>query len=40
MLVDYDEHDRVIGIELLYPSKCAPDLDRNRLVFETVLKSG
>jgi uncharacterized protein YuzE len=36
VLVDYDEQDRVVGIEMLYLSKRAPDVDLRRLLFETV----
>lgn len=40
VLVDYDEQDRVVGIEMLYLSKRAPDLDLRRLQFETVPEAG
>lgn len=36
VLVDYDEEGRVVGIEMLYLSKRAPDVDLRRLLFETV----
>jgi uncharacterized protein YuzE len=34
--VDYDEQDRVVGIEMLYLSKRAPETDIHRLLFEAV----
>jgi hypothetical protein len=34
--VDYDDQDRVVGIEMLYRSRRAPNLDLQRLLFETV----
>ena len=36
IIVDYDEHDRVVGIEMLYLSKRAPQTDLRRLLFESV----
>ncbi|MCZ7626025.1 MAG: hypothetical protein C3F12_00790 [Candidatus Methylomirabilota bacterium] len=36
IIVDYDEQDRVIGIEMLYLSKRAPEIDICRLLFESV----
>ena len=36
VLVDYDDQDRVVGIELLYLSKRAPETDIRRLLFESV----
>lgn len=35
VLVDYDEQDRVVGIEMLYLSKRAPEIDIRRLLFES-----
>jgi uncharacterized protein YuzE len=40
VLVDYDEQDRVVGIEMLYLSKRVPGLDMRRLLFETVPQTG
>ncbi|MGC8668974.1 MAG: DUF2283 domain-containing protein [Chthonomonadales bacterium] len=40
VLLDYDERDRVVGIEILYLSKRAPGLDLRRLLFETVPQTG
>ena len=40
VLVDYDEQNRVVGIEMLYLSKRAPDVDLRRLLFETVPQAG
>lgn len=34
IIVDYDEQDRVAGIEILYLSKRAPETDIHRLLFE------
>jgi hypothetical protein len=34
--VDYDDQDRVVGIEMLYLSKRAPEADIRRLLFESV----
>lgn len=36
VIVDYDDQDRVVGIELLYLSKRAPETDIQRLLFESV----
>lgn len=36
IILDYDEHGRVVGVEMLYLSKRAPAVDARRLVFETV----
>jgi uncharacterized protein YuzE len=36
IVVDYDEQDRVVGIEMLYLSKRAPETDIYRLLFEAV----
>ncbi|MBI3090522.1 MAG: DUF2283 domain-containing protein [Candidatus Tectomicrobia bacterium] len=36
IIVDYDEHGRVVGIEMLYLSKRAPEIDIRRLLFESV----
>ena len=36
IVVDYDEHDRVVGIEMLYLSKRAPDTNVNQLFYESV----
>lgn len=36
IIVDYDEHDHMIGVEMLYLSKRAPGTDINRLLFESI----
>lgn len=36
IIVDYDEQDRVVGVEMLYLSKRAPGAEVNRLLFESV----
>ncbi len=36
IIVDYDDQDRVVGIEMLYLSKRAPETDIRRLLFESV----
>ncbi len=36
IIVDYDEQDRVVGVEMLYLSKRAPGAEINRLLFESV----
>lgn len=36
IIVDYDDQDRVVGIEMLYLSKRAPQADIRRLLFESV----
>ncbi|BCX11191.1 MAG: hypothetical protein KatS3mg067_0129 [Thermosynechococcus sp.] len=40
VLLDYDDQDRVVGIEMLYLSKRVPDVDLRRLLFETVPQAG
>lgn len=36
IVVDYDDQERVVGIEMLYLSKRAPHTDVRRLLFESV----
>ena len=36
IVVDYDDQERIVGIEMLYLSKRAPDTDVRRLLFESV----
>ncbi len=36
IFVDYDVQDRIVGIEMLYLSKRAPETDLRRLLFESV----
>jgi uncharacterized protein YuzE len=36
IIVDYDDQERVVGIEMLYLSKRAPQTDIRRLLFESV----
>jgi uncharacterized protein YuzE len=36
IIVDYDEQDHVVGVEMLYLSKRAPDTEIHRLLFESV----
>lgn len=36
IVVDYDEQDRVVGIEMLYLSKRVPEIETRRLLFEAV----
>jgi uncharacterized protein YuzE len=36
IIVDYDDQDRVVGVEMLYLSKRAPDAEINRIFFESV----
>jgi uncharacterized protein YuzE len=36
IIVDYDDHDRGVGIEMLYLSKRAPETEIHRLLFESV----
>jgi uncharacterized protein YuzE len=36
IIVDYDDRGRVVGIEMLYLSKRAPETDLQRLLFESV----
>ena len=36
IIVDYDEQDRVVGVEMLYLSKRSPGTDVHRLLFESI----
>ena len=36
IIVDYDDQNRVVGVEMLYLSKRAPDTEVHRLLFESV----
>ena len=36
IIVDFDDQERVVGIEMLYLSKRAPDTGIRRLLFESV----
>lgn len=36
IIIDYDEQDRVVGIEMLSLSKRAPETDLRRLLFESI----
>ncbi|MCW5942890.1 MAG: DUF2283 domain-containing protein [Fimbriimonadaceae bacterium] len=36
IILDYDDQGRVVGIEMLYLSKRAPQTDIGRLLFESV----
>ena len=36
IIVDYNDQDRVVGIEMLYLSKRAPETEIQRLLFEAV----
>ena len=36
IIVDYDEQDRVVGVEMLYLSKRAPGTEVHRLLFESI----
>ena len=36
IVVDYDEHDHVVGVEILYLSKRAPGTEVHKLLFESV----
>jgi uncharacterized protein YuzE len=36
IIVDYDEQDRVVGVEMLYLSKRAPGVKVHRLLFESI----
>ena len=36
IIVDYDEQDRVVGVEMLYLSKRAPGAEVHRLLFESI----
>jgi len=38
IIVDYDEQGHVVGIELLYLSKRAPEADLQRILLESVHK--
>lgn len=40
IVLDYDENDRVVGIEMLYLSKRAPEAELGKFLFETVAQSG
>lgn len=40
IVLDYDENDRVVGIEMLYLSKRAPEAELRKLLFESVSRSG
>jgi uncharacterized protein YuzE len=40
IILDYDEQDRVVGIEMLYLSRRAPAVDVRRLLFEAVPQAG
>lgn len=39
IVLDYDDQDRVVGIEMLYLSKRAPGAELQRLLFESVPQS-
>jgi uncharacterized protein YuzE len=39
IIVDYDAQDRIVGVELLYLSKRAPDTEIHRLMFEAIPKA-
>lgn len=36
IIVDYDDQDRIVGIEVLYLTKRVPEAELRRLLFETV----
>jgi uncharacterized protein YuzE len=36
IILDYDQQGRVVGIEMLYLSKRAPEIDFRQLLFESV----
>jgi uncharacterized protein YuzE len=36
IIVDYDDQDRIVGLEMLYLSKRAPGTEVNRLLFESI----
>lgn len=36
IIVDYDDQDRVVGIEMLYLSRRAPQAEIQRLLYESV----
>jgi uncharacterized protein YuzE len=40
IIVDYDDQERVVGIEMLSLSKRAPAVDVQRLLFESVPQAG
>jgi len=40
IILDYDDRDRVVGIEMLYLSRRAPGTELRRLLFETVPQTG
>lgn len=40
VIVDYDNQDHVVGIEMLYLSKRAPEVETRRLLFESVPHAG
>ncbi|MBN1868307.1 DUF2283 domain-containing protein [Candidatus Sumerlaeota bacterium] len=40
IVVDFDDSDRVVGIEMLHLSKRAAESDVHRLLFESVPQSG
>jgi len=40
IIVDYDEQERVVGIEMLYLSKRAPQAEIQRLLYESVPEAG
>ena len=40
IIVDYDEQERVVGIEMLYLSKRAPQAKIQRLLYESVPQVG
>jgi uncharacterized protein YuzE len=39
IILGYDEQDHVIGVEMLYLSKRAPETEIHRLLFESVPQS-
>jgi uncharacterized protein YuzE len=40
IIVDYDDQDRVVGIEMLYLSRRAPQAEIQRLLYESVPQVG
>ena len=36
IIVDYDEHDQVVVVEMLYLSKGAPGTEVHRLLFDSI----
>ena len=40
IVLDYDSEDRIVGIEMLYLSKRAPDASLHQLLFESVPQIG